>query len=144
MEFKWTAVIYCKKEAYHYQETHTPTSSTHLSSTGTPLQGQQHARNTWPPAGQVKKKNRDKSQVSTNTASCKSVPTKLKLNIKRFQNIPLKDLRSCCGCEPCCPARSCGARACWCRTWPSCTGGPPASPGRSHAPSSALWPSARS
>lgn len=37
---------------------------------------------------------------------------------------------------------SSAAPACWCRTWPDCIAGPPASPGHSRAPSSAPWPSA--
>ena len=45
------------------------------------------------------------------------------------------------GSGPCCPATSSGARGCWHRTWPGCTGGPPASRGRPRAPSSGLWPS---
>lgn len=61
-----------------------------------------------------------------------------------YSRTPLKGPRSCCGCEPCCPARSCGALACWCRTWPGCTGGPQAFLDHSRAPSSALWPSALS
>lgn len=108
-----------------------PISPTHLFSTSIQPPMQQHAHNTWQPAAE-----------EVNLSRTCSFRTHIKTWL--YSKTPLKGPRSCCGCEPCCPARSCGALACWCRTWPGCTGGPPAFPDHSHAPSSALWPSALS
>lgn len=64
-----------------------------------------------------------------------------KARIDMLAGLPRTGPRFWHGSGPCCPATSSGARGCWRRTWPGCTGGPPASRGRSHAPSSGPWPS---
>lgn len=54
---------------------------------------------------------------------------------------PRTCLHSSRGFWPCCPAKSCVALACWRRTWPGCTAGPPTSLDLFRAPSSEPWPS---
>lgn len=103
-------------------------SVSHLSSAGTRPPAPQHARNTWLPEHTT---NPESMSFTRLTCVC----------LMMCVCVPQTGLRSSRGCEPCCPARSCGVQACWRKIWPDCTAGPPASPGLARAPSSAPWPS---